>query len=75
MRPLTVRIIRELTDRHPPYGWTWIEGYELNPKGVALAKRELFVLREGVRWLVAAPPASGPSTARRGSARTARADR
>ncbi|MGA4730593.1 hypothetical protein ACPB67_24500 [Micromonospora taraxaci] len=51
VRPITVRVIRELTDRHTYHGWTWIEAYELGPDGNARAKRELFVLREGVDLL------------------------
>lgn len=54
-RPIVVRVIRELTDRHPYHGWSWIEGYELDARGTAVAKRELFVLRDGVRWLSRAP--------------------
>ncbi|MGN9890468.1 hypothetical protein [Micromonospora sp. L31] len=54
-RPIVVRVIRELTDRHPYHGWSWIEGYELNARGTAVAKRELFVLLNGVRWLSRAP--------------------
>ncbi|MER7995282.1 hypothetical protein [Micromonospora chalcea] len=50
-RPITVRVIREITDRHPYDGWTWIEAYELNGKGVAVAKRELFVRLAGLHWL------------------------
>ncbi|MEV4117348.1 hypothetical protein [Micromonospora sp. NPDC049645] len=53
--PITVRVIRELTDRHTYHGWTWIEAYELGPDGTARAKRELFVLREGVDRLACAP--------------------
>ncbi|WP_405428840.1 hypothetical protein [Micromonospora sp. NBC_00617] len=59
VRPITVRIIRELTDRHTYHGWAWIEAYELGPDGEARAKRELFVLREGVGLLT-----SGPTTRR-----------
>ncbi|KAB1937164.1 hypothetical protein F8271_19885 [Micromonospora sp. ALFpr18c] len=55
VRPITVRVIRELTDRHTYHGWTWIEAYELGPDGNARAKRALFVLREGV-----GPSPSGP---------------
>lgn len=50
-RPLTVRVIRELTDRHPYAGWFWFEGYELDPRGEAVRRRELYALRDGVRWL------------------------
>ncbi|SCG15042.1 hypothetical protein GA0070610_1270 [Micromonospora echinofusca] len=50
-RPLTVRVIRELTDRHPYAGWFWFEGYELNRRGAAVQQRELYALRAGVRWL------------------------
>ncbi|MGK5522641.1 hypothetical protein ACSNN9_25235, partial [Micromonospora sp. URMC 107] len=53
--PICVRVIRELTDRFPPYGWAWFEGYQLDAQGGAVAKRELFVLREGVRWLDTPP--------------------
>ncbi|MFJ8206128.1 hypothetical protein [Micromonospora chalcea] len=44
-------MIREIGDRHTYDGWTWIEAYELNTKGDAVAKRELFVQPAGLRWL------------------------
>ncbi|MEU4638300.1 hypothetical protein AB0B62_26405 [Micromonospora chalcea] len=50
-RPITVRVIREITERHPYDDWAWIEAYELNGKGVAVAKRELFVRLAGLHWL------------------------
>ncbi|MEU8313989.1 hypothetical protein [Micromonospora sp. NPDC049033] len=50
-RPITVRVIREITDRHPYDGWAWIEAYELNGRGVAVAKRELFVRLAGLHRL------------------------
>ncbi|MER7419794.1 hypothetical protein ABT346_23945 [Micromonospora peucetia] len=66
--PIQVRVIRELPERHPPYGWLWFEGYQLDAKGAAVAKRELFVLREGLHWLDAAPPVA--PAVRRPSPRT-----
>ncbi|MFI2665505.1 hypothetical protein [Micromonospora carbonacea] len=70
---MIVRVVREVPGCHPPYGWTWIEAYVLDARGQAVAKRELFVLREGLRWLAAysrtrAPAPHGPV----GSARRAR---
>ncbi|MBQ1019952.1 hypothetical protein KBX71_19080 [Micromonospora sp. D93] len=56
VRPLILRVVRELTDRHTYHGWTWVEGYRLATRGQAVAKRELFVLREGLRWLPTAVP-------------------
>ncbi|WBC16998.1 hypothetical protein O7600_09265 [Micromonospora sp. WMMA1998] len=50
-RLITVRVIREITDRQPFDGWSWIEAYELNCSGVAVAKRELFVWLAGLRRL------------------------
>ena len=50
-RPITVRVIREIEDRQPYDGWAWIEAYELNARGTAVAKRELFVYLAGLRRL------------------------
>ncbi|MFJ2081839.1 hypothetical protein ACIOBK_04745 [Micromonospora chokoriensis] len=49
LRPIFVRVIRELPQRHTYHGWVWIEGYQLNAAGDAVARRELFVMRAGVR--------------------------
>ncbi|MEU7571181.1 hypothetical protein [Micromonospora sp. NPDC049240] len=58
VRPIIVRVIREITDRHSYDGWTWIEAYELDARGDAVAKRELFVQPAGLRWLTAPTPAA-----------------
>ncbi|MCX4473661.1 hypothetical protein OOK41_25730 [Micromonospora sp. NBC_01655] len=52
VKPIFVRVIREMP-LHTYYGWTWVEGYQLDAAGDAVAKRELFVLREGLIWLAA----------------------
>ncbi|WP_405090481.1 hypothetical protein OG767_23100 [Micromonospora sp. NBC_01392] len=62
-RPITVRVIREITDRSTFDGWASIETYELDGRGEAVAKRELFVQPAGLRWLDAKPRV-GPSPAR-----------
>ncbi|MEU8019668.1 hypothetical protein AB0B74_27265 [Micromonospora parva] len=49
LRPIFVRVIRELSERHTYDGWVWIEGYQLNAAGDAVARRELYVRRAGVR--------------------------
>ncbi|MDG4816317.1 hypothetical protein O7628_12490 [Micromonospora sp. WMMD956] len=72
VEPITVRVIREVPDRHTYHGWTWIEAYELDARGDAVAKRELFVLREGLHRLAGtprqAPPARGTNPALRQAA-------
>ncbi|MEU8422572.1 hypothetical protein AB0C15_17030 [Micromonospora sp. NPDC048835] len=55
VRPIVVRVARELTDRRKPYGWLWLEGYELDPHRGTGAKRELFVMRAGVDLIAQAP--------------------
>ena len=35
--------------------WTWLDGYELNPAGHAVARRSIFVMRTGLRPLVVIP--------------------
>ncbi|MEH0928307.1 hypothetical protein V6U86_06600 [Micromonospora sp. CPCC 205558] len=47
--PIFVRVIRELPELHTYHGWVWIEGYQLNAAGDAVARRELYVMRAGVR--------------------------
>lgn len=60
-RPITVRVIRALTDRHTYHGWLWIDAYQLGPNGDAIARRELYLMPAGAQWL-ASPPAA-PSRA------------
>jgi hypothetical protein len=48
-RPLFFRLIRVLEDRITYDGWVWIEGYELDARGEAVARRELFVQPAGLR--------------------------
>ncbi|MER7167637.1 hypothetical protein ABT336_16410 [Micromonospora sp. NPDC000207] len=57
-RPIVVRVIRHLVDRQTYHGWTWIEAYQLDARGEAVAKRELFVWRKGLRWV--APGSATP---------------
>ncbi|MGC5054379.1 hypothetical protein ACLQ2S_23330 [Micromonospora sp. DT48] len=53
--PILVRVIRELLDRHPPHGWTWIDCYQLDRHGDATQKRQLFVMPQGLRPVNVAP--------------------
>ncbi len=61
-RPITVRLIRERPDRHPYCGWTWIEVYQLDARGTAVDRRELYVRPDGLR---PAPPSTGTGAAAR----------
>ncbi|MER5332683.1 hypothetical protein [Micromonospora sp. NPDC002717] len=47
VRPVTVRVIRVLTDWHTYHGWCWIDVYELNARGDAVDRRSLYVRCEG----------------------------
>ncbi|MEV2241717.1 hypothetical protein [Micromonospora sp. NPDC049891] len=48
VRPIMVRVIRHRTDLTTYDGWTWIECYQLDARGDALARRELFVMPAGL---------------------------
>ncbi|MFG1917348.1 hypothetical protein [Micromonospora sp. NPDC048898] len=65
LRPITVRMIRELPDRHTYDGWIWIDCYELNAAGDAVARRELFVMRGGVQLQAHGAAPNKPRPARR----------
>ncbi|WP_244295993.1 hypothetical protein [Micromonospora orduensis] len=54
-RPMTVRVIRALSDRHTYHGWLWIDAYQLGPTGDAVARRELYLMPAGAQWLTALP--------------------
>ncbi|MBQ1050300.1 hypothetical protein KBX50_17715 [Micromonospora sp. C51] len=66
--PITVRVIRERTDRSTYDGWAWIEVYQLDPRGEATDRRELYVRPDGMR---PAPPHPHSPPARRAAARAA----
>ncbi|MEU4642104.1 hypothetical protein [Micromonospora sp. NPDC023814] len=58
VRPITVRVIRVLTDWHTYHGWCWIDVYELNARGDAVDRRSLYVRCEGVRRRTTSPAAA-----------------
>lgn len=61
--PIVVRVIRVCDlPSPPPYGWEWIDIYQLGPNGSAVARRELFVMLAGVRLLT---EPQGPALTRR----------
>ncbi|MET8118271.1 hypothetical protein [Micromonospora sp. NPDC005189] len=64
-QPITVRVIRALTDRHTYHGWLWIDAYQLGPNGDAIARRELYLMPAGARWLTSLPTPPARPAARR----------
>ncbi|GIJ34202.1 hypothetical protein [Micromonospora sediminimaris] len=81
VHPITVRVIRHRTDWTTYDGWTWIECYQLDARGNAVERRELFLMpagliRPGDRPDLPHPAtASGPSASRAWSDRSAGAAR
>ncbi|XTZ18142.1 hypothetical protein ACQSSU_12605 [Micromonospora echinospora] len=65
VRPFLFRVIRVL-DRVTYDGWVWLDGYQLNAKGDAVARRAIFVQPAGLRR-----QRSVPAPAPRRSARSA----
>ncbi|WP_348650333.1 hypothetical protein [Verrucosispora sp. WMMA2044] len=67
-RPIAVRVIRERTGRSTYDGWAWIEVYQLDSRGEAIDRRELYVRPDGMR---PAPPPPHRTPARCAAARAA----
>ncbi|MER5704276.1 hypothetical protein ABT023_20380 [Micromonospora sp. NPDC002296] len=70
VRPIVFRVIRVHDDWHTYHGWLWLDGYEIDAKGDAVARRSIYVQPAGLRWLAAAPsrpaaPRGAPGVARR----------
>lgn len=47
-KPILFRLIRVL-DWETYHGWVWLDGYELDKKGEAVARRSVFVQQAGIR--------------------------
>ncbi|WP_247684195.1 hypothetical protein [Micromonospora sp. D93] len=65
LTPFRIRLIKVLTDRITYDGWVWLEAYQLDDRDEAVARRELFVRKEGLRLLVEPPPQRRPAAPRR----------
>ncbi|MFI7432502.1 hypothetical protein [Micromonospora haikouensis] len=68
IEPVMFRLIKDRDDLHTYHGWVWLDGYELNERGEAVARRELYVIREGVR-VMNPPPAPQPRSPKRQTSR------
>ncbi|WP_433131901.1 hypothetical protein ACQPWW_11555 [Micromonospora sp. CA-240977] len=62
-RPIRFRVIRQL-DWITYDGWIWLDGYQLDARGDALAQRSIFVMKAGLRS-APAPVASAVGRSRR----------
>lgn len=59
-RAMTLRLVSVLP--HVTYdGWVWLSGYEIDQRGRAVDKREVYVRRAGLRVIQAAPMSAGPA--------------
>ncbi|MBM0276044.1 hypothetical protein [Micromonospora tarensis] len=57
-RELTLRVV-SVGEVDPYTDWMWITGYVLDVRGLAKAKRELYVMRAGLRIQRRTAPAVG----------------
>ncbi|WP_255609207.1 hypothetical protein [Micromonospora sp. PLK6-60] len=55
VRPFNFRLIRVL-DWVTYDGWIWLDGYQLDDRGDAVARRSIFVMKAGLRPGVVATP-------------------
>ncbi|MBQ1024635.1 hypothetical protein [Micromonospora sp. C95] len=74
IRPILFRVIRVLDDwtRTSYDGWIWLEGYQLDSRGDAVARRAIFVIKAGLR-AAPAPVVVGQPRRRSASSRRATA--
>ncbi|MEU1602694.1 hypothetical protein [Micromonospora matsumotoense] len=50
LRPIRFRLIRVLDDWYTYDGWVWLDGYQLNPSGDAVARRKIYVQKDGLQF-------------------------
>ncbi|MFC8849366.1 MULTISPECIES: hypothetical protein [unclassified Micromonospora] len=55
VRPIFFRVIRVHEDWHTYHGWLWLDGYEVDARGDAVAHRSIYVQPAGLRRLTAVP--------------------
>ncbi|MGC4805859.1 hypothetical protein [Micromonospora sp. DT233] len=70
VKPIFFRLIRVHADRITYDGWTWLDGYQLDATGDAVARRSIFVQRAGLRLLN--PSALAPAPTKRTTRRPRR---
>ena len=58
-RALIMRL-RSIGEVDPYNGWVWVAGYVLDARGLATAKRELYVIRAGLRVASTTEAVSNP---------------
>lgn len=51
VRPILFRLIKVRAELRTYHGWVWLDGYQPNEKGDAVARREVYVFKAGVRVL------------------------
>ncbi|MFI2714116.1 hypothetical protein ACH495_28740 [Micromonospora sp. NPDC018662] len=63
VKPIMFRVIRVLDDwtRTTYDGWCWLDGYELDAKGDAVARRSIFVQPTGLQTQRPAPTPRRPT--------------
>nr|WP_256095776.1 hypothetical protein [Micromonospora carbonacea] len=62
-RSLMLRLV-SVSDQPTYHGWCWVTGYQLDGRGDAVARREVYVLRAGLHVQRPAPPAVAPAPRR-----------
>ncbi|GHJ06702.1 hypothetical protein TPA0907_10690 [Micromonospora humidisoli] len=72
VRPILFRLIRVRTEWITYDGWAWLDGYQIDAKGDAVARRSIYVQPAGLLPPEPAPtrqpvPASRAATSRRAS--------
>ncbi|MFG1901991.1 hypothetical protein [Micromonospora carbonacea] len=66
VRPIFFRLIKVRTELHTYAGWIWLDGYQLDERDEAVARRELYVLQAAVKLLRTSPGNSNHGARRTG---------
>lgn len=63
VRPILFRLIKVRAEPDTYHGWVWMEGYQLDARGNAVVRRDLYVRKAGVRLLRCVPQPRAPRPA------------